>query len=652
MSQFSLVNLVKPSYSINKKIRLIELFGGVGSQAMALRNLGADFEHYKLCEWDIASIASYKAIHMPDDDTDYSKDLTKADLVKYLAEKGISSDGKVPLSESQLSKTSEPKLRTIYNNIMATHDIVNICTATGKDFEITDKDKYAYLMSWSYPCFVAGTLVLTKDGYVPIESVKVGTEVLTHTGNWHKVIRTQVHPASDIYEIKTAQSEPIKVTGNHPFYVRKRGSDGSFSDPTWVSVEELAKSPKSYFTGSVVSSDEIIPEFKDDSFDTTNINSLIQNEDFWYIVGVSLCSTDFIKCYSDSVVITVDAEDIERLADILTKFNVDYQMIHADISTKLNAYYKMTPDPIVDSAQCIIHDESFYNFFKYVPFDTLSNMLIHLPKASLYEFVSGYMSSIITHFDDNEEFCIGTMTPSESDFSYIIMYCVEKLCHAPYFCDDKNYTLEFPVSGTHTYKDAFYEDGYCWYPIEYVNTPDSDTEVDVYNLEVEEDQSYVVQNVIVHNCTSISLAGKREGMQEGSGTASSLGWEVHRVLDECKELNSLPDCLIMENVPQVKSSDNIQEFQRMCNHLNELGYQNYFQILDASDYGVAQHRERAFMVSILGDYSYTFPKTIELDKVMGCYLDRDVDESYFVNTKAAQNLVLDLQNMGKLDGYI
>ena len=346
MSQFSLVNLVKPSYSINKKIRLIELFGGVGSQAMALRNLGADFEHYKLCEWDIASIASYKAIHMPDDDTDYSKDLTKADLVKYLTEKGISSDGKVPLSESQLSKTSEPKLRTIYNNIMATHDIVNICTATGKDFEITDKDKYTYLMSWSYPCFVAGTLVLTKDGYVPIESVKVGAEVLTHIGNWHKVIRTQVHPASDIYEIKTAQSEPIKVTGNHPFYVRKKEADGSFSDPTWVTVEELAKSPKSYFTGSVVSSDEVIPEFKDDSLDTTNINSLIQNEDFWYIVGVSLCSTDFIKCYSDSVEIIVDAEDIERLADILTKFNVDYKI--------------MPPDLTVANTKCIIHDESLF----------------------------------------------------------------------------------------------------------------------------------------------------------------------------------------------------------------------------------------------------------------------------------------------------
>ena len=108
------------------------------------------------------------------------------------------------------------------------------------------------------------------------------TAYFSATGKTKKVAEILASAAgSDIYEIKTAQSEPIKVTGNHPFYVRKREADGSFSDPTWVSVEEISKSPESFFTGSVVSSDEIIPEFKDDSLDTTNINSLIQNEDFW-----------------------------------------------------------------------------------------------------------------------------------------------------------------------------------------------------------------------------------------------------------------------------------------------------------------------------------------------------------------------------------
>ena len=54
--------LLKPN-RINKKIRLIELFAGVGSQAMALRNIGADFEHYRVVEFDKYAMASYNAIH-------------------------------------------------------------------------------------------------------------------------------------------------------------------------------------------------------------------------------------------------------------------------------------------------------------------------------------------------------------------------------------------------------------------------------------------------------------------------------------------------------------------------------------------------------------------------------------------------------------
>lgn len=52
-----------PQMEINKKIRLIELFGGIGSQAMALRDIGADFEHYKLVEFDKYAVQSYNATH-------------------------------------------------------------------------------------------------------------------------------------------------------------------------------------------------------------------------------------------------------------------------------------------------------------------------------------------------------------------------------------------------------------------------------------------------------------------------------------------------------------------------------------------------------------------------------------------------------------
>ena len=61
--QLNIFDYIRKPFKITKPIRLIELFGGIGSQAMALRNIGADFEHYRLCEWDKYAVDSYNAIH-------------------------------------------------------------------------------------------------------------------------------------------------------------------------------------------------------------------------------------------------------------------------------------------------------------------------------------------------------------------------------------------------------------------------------------------------------------------------------------------------------------------------------------------------------------------------------------------------------------
>lgn len=141
-----------PPLKIRKPIRLIELFAGYGSQALALRYLGANFEHWRICEWAYKSIIAYKDLHMPDDITDYSAEKTKEEIAVQLAELGTSANYNEPMSLAQVRRMPEPKLRQIYNAIVATHNLVNISQTKGSDLRIEDTDKYTYIMSFSFPC--------------------------------------------------------------------------------------------------------------------------------------------------------------------------------------------------------------------------------------------------------------------------------------------------------------------------------------------------------------------------------------------------------------------------------------------------------------------------------------------------------------------
>ena len=152
MYETTIFDFMYPKYKITKPIRLIELFGGYGSQALALKYLGANFEHWKLCEWAVKSIQAYKDIHFTDDNTDYSKDLSVEEIKEYLFNKGISSNYNEPMNESQIKRLNDSQARTIYNNIKATHNLVNIQQVKGEDLEIKDTDKYTYIMTYSFPC--------------------------------------------------------------------------------------------------------------------------------------------------------------------------------------------------------------------------------------------------------------------------------------------------------------------------------------------------------------------------------------------------------------------------------------------------------------------------------------------------------------------
>lgn len=144
-------------------------------------------------------------------------------------------------------------------------------------------------------------------------------------------------------------------------------------------------------------------------------------------------------------------------------------------------------------------------------------------------------------------------------------------------------------------------------------------------------------------CQDLSVAGKGRGMTKGSGTRSGLLWEVERLLNE---VENLPQVLLMENVPQVHGKKNIDDFQDWIDFLESKGYTNFWQDLNAKNYGVAQNRNRTFMVSILGRAKFEFPKPIELKYVMKDYLEDEVEEKYYVNSPKALELIERLKAEG------
>lgn len=138
-------------------------------------------------------------------------------------------------------------------------------------------------------------------------------------------------------------------------------------------------------------------------------------------------------------------------------------------------------------------------------------------------------------------------------------------------------------------------------------------------------------------------------MSKGSGTRSGLLWEVERILTEIRDSNGeLPQILFMENVPQVHSQDNMPDFRKWLDFLESLGYTNYYQDLNAKNYGVAQNRERCFMFSFLREYNYHFPQPIPLKKKLKDYLEDNVDEKYYINNEKADKLIKQLIDNGTL----
>lgn len=164
------------------------------------------------------------------------------------------------------------------------------------------------------------------------------------------------------------------------------------------------------------------------------------------------------------------------------------------------------------------------------------------------------------------------------------------------------------------------------------------TRVKGSDLEIVDKEHYSYLVSYSFPCQDLSNAGIKKGITKES--RSGMLYQVERILDELKETNSLPDCLILENVPDLINKRFVKDFQRWRDKLESLGYQSYTEVLNGKDFQIPQNRRRVFCVSVLGNYNYTFPKKIKRKVVLNDFLEDDmkVDPKYYISDEMLEGM--------------
>lgn len=140
-------------------------------------------------------------------------------------------------------------------------------------------------------------------------------------------------------------------------------------------------------------------------------------------------------------------------------------------------------------------------------------------------------------------------------------------------------------------------------------------------------------------CQDISLAGKQKGLfnEDGTQTRSGLFFEALRIIEETQ-----PKVAIAENVKNLVCKKFNAQFQVVLASLEAAGYNNYWQVLNAKDYGIPQNRERVFIVSIRKDIdtgSFKFPEPFPLELRLKDMLEDEVDEKFYLSDTRIQSLI-------------
>ena len=443
-----------------------------------------------------------------------------------------------------------------------------------KDETFVKYDGKTDIVFAGFPCFIKDTLVLTNNGYKEIQNVVIDDKLLTHTGKFQNLVNLQRKKYNGLlYDIKLKyNTEIITCTEDHPFYVRGKNKiwnnslrkyEYSYSEAEWKNASLLTMND---MFGMVINSKEDIPTFVFDK----NIN----------------------KSRTDTVSITLD--------NPAQWFTMGYFVA----SGKSDKY----------GCADVVWLNILKQFGKYAHGKLIPEWVQNAPKNLVQEFINGYMAAD-GHVSEKNSNRIVTVF---HNLAYGLQRLYLKIGHIASI--DKTIRSKTNVNQRDTYqvtvypnnqhnRSTFIEGNYVWYGPFKITTRETQNEA-VYNFEVENDNSYIVYNTIVHNCQGFSKAGKKKE----DDPRNTMFLEFLRVT---KLTN--PKMIIGENVKGLlsrKATNGEMYIDIIVSEFDKIGYNVIYKVFKCEEYGVPQSRERLIILGIKKENPYgwnlSFPNPLSL----------------------------------------
>lgn len=513
-------------------MKFIDFFAGIGGFRRGMELAG--HECVGFCEFDKFATASYTSMHL----------LTKEQR-EFL--------DKMPLKQRQKEILKEE----YRNGEWYANDIRRVYAG-----DIPKADCWCF----GFPCFVRGTYILTEKGYIPIENVSVGDRVLTHKGRWKTVTSVMQRGNARIWNVNGFGILPTGTTAEHPYYVTR------VSEP--IEFKPVKGLNDSYYSTMV------LPDEEPNKY----------SKEIWWIIGRYIADGWRVRRQDrprgGRIVFAVSDKKREEFEHRLSEANLHGTYTEERTCGK----YHVCDNQLYEYLG--IFGE--YAYGKRIPREALC-----LPREKAEYFYNGYMSG--DGRNDKEE---ATSTSAAVILGMcIIAQRLGKPVPAVYYTKrDSKCTIEgreCKQRDTYTFRisnksvKGYYRGRYVCRKL--YRPTESDQYETVYNLSVEEDESYIANGAIVHNCQDISVAGKQVGFQ---GNRSSLFFRVMYLIGQLKEEDK-PTYLFIENVKNLLSVNGGWDFARLLIEMEQGGYDAEWQVLNSKDFGVPQNRERCFIIGHL-----------------------------------------------------